>query len=394
MTSRVFVRTPCESLSYRDSGSRNGIILSCGRYVPAEKAGNRRLAHALLSSASMAPSIHDSLFKSTFSEPERAMGLVLSAFPTELTSRLDVKGARLASSEYAGSSFRQKRSDLLFETRLGKSKAFVHLLVEHQSEFDPWMPLRILEYSLEVWRRWLKLHPRSRSLPIILPLVVSHAPEGWRASPRFSSLYGLASELRRSVGPFAVDFQMGVKDLANASDERIRALAMDALGRITLLALKHARTSKELGERILEWAQLAEQVAVAPHGLDALAEIVEYLWSVGNVPREVVPDVVERLQVSERTRRIFMTTAEQLFEHGMKKGVEKGLVQGIEQGIEKGIEQGVEQGERGLFLRVLVKRFGPLPQEIETRIANASSGDIEGWTLSLLDARTLGDLFS
>ncbi len=102
----------------------------------------------------MSPPNHDALFKSTFTNPARAMALVLSAFPEDVGRHFDVKGARLASGHYVGPALGQKHSDLVIETRLGKSKTFVYLLVEHQSEFDRQMPLRMLEYSLEIWRRF------------------------------------------------------------------------------------------------------------------------------------------------------------------------------------------------------------------------------------------------
>ena len=59
-------------------------------------------------------------------------------------------------------------------------------------------------------------------------------------------------------------------------------------------------------------------------------------------------------------------------ERGLRQGLEQGLEQGIEQGLEQGIEQGLElgleQGQAEMLLRVLGRRFGPLPTDFETRI--------------------------
>lgn len=66
-------------------------------------------------------------------------------------------------------------------------------------------------------------------------------------------------------------------------------------------------------------------------------------------------------------------------------------------GIEKGLEQGLETGRaceaRTILSRLLVRRFGPLPAAIESRIQRADIEQLETWADQVLDARSLDELF-
>lgn len=60
---------------------------------------------------------------------------------------------------------------------------------------------------------------------------------------------------------------------------------------------------------------------------------------------------------------------------------------------QKGIEKGIEKGEALLLQRLLVRRFGALPNEVVNRIATATSEQIETWGDRVLDAVTLDEIF-
>ena len=87
-----------------------------------------------------------------------------------------------------------------------------------------------------------------------------------------------------------------------------------------------------------------------------------------------------------------MSLAER-FDEWAKEYEQKGIEKGIEQGIERGIEKGIEKGEALLLQRLLVRRFGALPNEIINQIATATSEQIETWGDRVLDAKTLDEIF-
>jgi hypothetical protein len=61
--------------------------------------------------------------------------------------------------------------------------------------------------------------------------------------------------------------------------------------------------------------------------------------------------------------------------------------------MEQGIERGRQEGEITLLRRLLARRFGSLPESIETRLTSASIEQLENWEERILDVDTLEDVF-
>ncbi len=81
------------------------------------------------------------------------------------------------------------------------------------------------------------------------------------------------------------------------------------------------------------------------------------------------------------------------FQEAYAVGVEDGLKQGIGQGIEQGVERGIEEGEAAFLMRMLERRFGPLPEWARERIEKMDRAALEEAGLRLLDAAKLEDVF-
>ncbi|HEX7836537.1 MAG TPA: hypothetical protein VF469_03690 [Kofleriaceae bacterium] len=89
-----------------------------------------------------------------------------------------------------------------------------------------------------------------------------------------------------------------------------------------------------------------------------------------------------------------MTAGQRLIEQGRQQGIEQGRQQGIEQGIQQGLEQ-VRQRLQELLLRFLRQRFGKeVDTCVEQRIAAASLEQIEAWSVRVLSAATLAEVFA
>ena len=67
---------------------------------------------------------------------------------------------------------------------------------------------------------------------------------------------------------------------------------------------------------------------------------------------------------------------------------------GIEKGRQQGLQQGHQEGEASLLKRQLRRRFGPLPDWVESRLAQASPAELERWGERVLEAHTLAEVFS
>ncbi|MFM6480708.1 MAG: DUF4351 domain-containing protein, partial [Microcystis panniformis] len=66
-----------------------------------------------------------------------------------------------------------------------------------------------------------------------------------------------------------------------------------------------------------------------------------------------------------------------------------------EQAVQQGVQQGLEQGriqEANLVIRLLQRRFGEIPQNLEETIRNLPVERLEDLGIALLDFNTLTDL--
>ncbi len=68
--------------------------------------------------------------------------------------------------------------------------------------------------------------------------------------------------------------------------------------------------------------------------------------------------------------------------------------QWLQEGEKKGEQKGLKEGQTGLLQRQLVRRFGPLPQDMLQRLNTATTDDLEHWADRVLDAHSLDEVFA
>ncbi len=337
---------------------------------------------------------HDHLVRATFVHPPQAAAELRSVLPPVLVAQLDFTTLAAVSGTFIDATLRDREADLLFTVQVrGGGERLVYVLFEHQSTIDPWLPLRLLEYQLQIWERWRGDHPAAKKLPPIVPVVLYHGDRPWTGSPCFGDLLDGSSaedgddanggtQAKAALRECCVDFRFILDDLTRCSDEDLFARALDAISLLTLLGLKHARTDEDLCPRLLSWTWVMDDAARCPGGPEAVKRFFRYLAMVSKrVSRAFVKEELMPRLDDESAREAGLTLAEQWIEEGREKG--------LKQGIEQGIEQGLEQGRRDLLHRLLEERFGALPPSAIEQVAAASSGQLDRWAVRLFHAQSL-----
>lgn len=325
----------------------------------------------------MANSPHDALFRHTFAQVEHAAPLLRAALSRAVAEALDWSTLRLLEGTRVGPHLLRSEVDLLFVVGGGgrRDAALLHVLVEHSSRIWRFMALRMLAYSVGIWRQWLRQRPRPKSLPQIFPIVVHHGRRGWWAATEFTELLapvGAGSEVRQP------GYRYTVLSTAGMTPAQIEALELTSLGTATLVALQFlpGAGERELAMVYAKWGGVMQRALLAPSGEESLVALSEYVLTTTRVAAGVLIEIAER-EVSRRASKIMESTALKL----------------RRQGREEGREEGVLAGSRRLLRRQLVARFGSLPETVERRLAAATAVDLDGWALGLLDAGSLADVF-
>ena len=96
-----------------------------------------------------------------------------------------------------------------------------------------------------------------------------------------------------------------------------------------------------------------------------------------------------------QTQDIVETWRQEAIQEGVKQGILQGVQQGILQGVQQGVQQGIQQGECAVLLRLLRQRFGAaVDAHVEQRIATAPVEQIDLWTMRILSATALAEVFA
>ncbi|MBF0157775.1 MAG: DUF4351 domain-containing protein [Magnetococcales bacterium] len=77
-----------------------------------------------------------------------------------------------------------------------------------------------------------------------------------------------------------------------------------------------------------------------------------------------------------------------------KEDWSRGVRKDARRGIRKGIRKDVRKAKPALLLRLLQRRFGPLPEEITNRIQAADCDTLASWSDRVLEAKTLAEVFA
>jgi predicted transposase YdaD len=327
------------------------------------------------------PGPHDLFVRFTFGHPERAAAELRAVLPPQVVSQVDWETLHPEPGSVIDPELRETESDLLFSARLrGGQPLLFYVLIEHQSTVDWWMALRMLRYVVRQLEHWRKQHPESKRLPVIIPLVLYHGPEGaWSAPRRIEELFELLDDVEHLEiwGALVPRFEYRVDDLTTERAEALMARPGPPLALLALLVLRYGRT-EELAERLPSWAALFAQVQAAPNGDEELRTVVHYLLLIGDRgAKEVTVEMLHSVLGVQRVEELMRTYGEELIEQGRQKGMLEGEAKGRAEGV----------------LRILAARGVHVPEEARQRILSCTDLVVlDRWFDQALKATRLSDV--
>ena len=107
----------------------------------------------------------------------------------------------------------------------------------------------------------------------------------------------------------------------------------------------------------------------------------------------------ERYESRMKSQRDELSFRDYALEMGIAQGLEKGMIQGLEkgmtQGLEKGMTQGRSKGRAETVLRLLTRRYGPIPKALSKLILDTSELEqLDAWSDLVIDCTTLEEFRS
>jgi Putative transposase, YhgA-like len=182
----------------------------------------------------------DRVLRQSLRHPEHLRAFLQQAVP-ELAAGFDCERARLLDREFPLDDWRRREADLPFEvpyrTGDGEEMALVCVLIEHQSDTDPVMPLRMLYFAViyweRQWREWERM-PRPRPafrLRPVLPIVLYTGAVPWGSNRSLADLLGGPEAFRA----FAPSWQPLFWNLADRTPEELLATGAEWLQALAVI---------------------------------------------------------------------------------------------------------------------------------------------------------------
>jgi putative YhgA-like transposase len=305
----------------------------------------------------------DRLLRDSMCHPAHLRSFLRQVVPN-LADGFDYDRARLLDRSFLLEDWRERESDLPFEIpyRLGAQElwALVCILIEHQSDTDPLMPLRMFTYAGlywdRCWRAWQNLPvPRpSLLLPPVLPIVFYTGAVPWGSNRRLADLLGEP----RAFHTFAPTFEPIFWNLADRTAETLLETGEDWLQLLAIL--RSSRDDRERFETICQQA-LRHLEGLAQRDKPRWDELLRMALTLALFRRP--PQ--ERAGLVQLARDSQANQARQKEVGDMAQTIAESLV---EEGLEKGKVIGQLATYRQVLRDVLEVRFGSLPPPLSEQI--------------------------
>lgn len=249
------------------------------------------------------------------------------------------------------------------------------------------MPLRVLNYAVQAWLRHCdqkdcnETEEEGAALPLLVPLVITHAKGGWNGPRTFFELFEPHPTSIPELAPLIPCFSLSLLDLAHLSNEELKARALDAFPKLALWLLRDARDATRLFANLGFWASTFRQALATPSGIEAVSLLLRYIyWVCTPLQAEDFRETI-RKQLPE-AEQAAMTIAEQLHEEGRQIGREEGR------------EEGLQKALRSTLSKQLKLKFGALAAGYAERLDSASTNELEQYLERIVTASTIEAVFA
>jgi len=289
---------------------------------------------------------HDLLFRSTFSDPANARGLLKGLLPRSLKARIRWETLRVLPCSFIDPALAATESDLVFRFVLGDRECCLLILLEHQSTEDPFMPCRLSGYILRLWDQHRREHPGSCRLPPVFPLVLYQGAAPWKSGTRLRNLIDLKPGDPNER--WQLDLEFRLMELFRTGYREFQGTEE---GVLALRVLKAEPVGELLSAPVWELAKWVKP------SRDALNRLMRYI-AARNKDRETLMRHIEQLK-EPRLEEAFMTVAEQYRAEGREEGHTAGSL----------------GAQRRAVLRALEIRHGSVPPDLAARANALESGE-------------------
>jgi len=310
---------------------------------------------------------NDGTYKDLYSHPEMVESLIQDFVHEDWVQNLDFSTLEKTNASYVTEDLRERHDDIIWRLKWKDQWCYVYLLIEFQSEVDPWMALRVMIYTGLLYQDLIKsgVVTTGDYLPPVFPIVLYNGENRWNAPLDVADLIAPSP---KSIAKYFPKHRICLLDENGMS--RAELEQADGLSAI-LFRLETSRDIEDI-KQILQYLAGRLQGERNRSIRRAFTIFVNKVLfrRIAYEPRELpeVADLQEaRAMLSERA----------------------------EKWRQEWVQDGVVMGRVDTLRRQLSKRFGSeAAAEYHDTMLQASSEQLDVWLDRILDAQTIEDVFS
>jgi predicted transposase/invertase (TIGR01784 family) len=276
---------------------------------------------------------HDKLFKLSMEQPEIRRDFFYFNLPQDIREVINLDSIELEDGSFVDEQYNNFTTDMLFSVDLKGEKGFLYLLMEHQTKSDALMPFRLFEYMTKIWRKYLKEHSNSKTLPIIYPMVFYTGSAKWQYPREFWQLFVNQDMAKRIlIEPFRL--------------LEVNTLDKDEILKHKAAAIMELFMSDIDGDNLSDILPLLRKIfeSIATRDFGYIRALIRYTISEKDCidPQKMINSYIE---VFPEHRGEIMSIAERLRKEGEELGKAYGLKLGEERGKLEGRLEGKLEGK-------------------------------------------------
>jgi len=312
---------------------------------------------------------HDTGYKLLFSHPEMVRDLLTGYLGGAWLEQADFNTLERVNASYVSDTERQRHDDMVWRLRVGQQWVWVYLLLEFQSEPDPWMALRMMVYVGLLSQHLVNEGElQDRHLPTVVPMVLYNGAAAWKSATDVANCYGPSLPGLEPYRPRLLYHLIDEARLKLHPLPEMRNLAE------ALFRLERSRTPADIAQVLGALGQFLQGEAMQP--LRRTISVWVRMLLRRKAPRANI-DEIDTINDLLEGSAMLEQTIERWFDEATMKGVNQGLQQGYAKAL-------------ALQLRL---RFGAVPEWVDARLSEASEAQLLDWMGRILTAASLSELF-
>jgi len=299
---------------------------------------------------------HDNGYKLLFSHADMVADLIRGFVHEDWVRDLDFSTLEKVAGSYVSDGLRNRESDMVWRVRWGKSQwLYIYLLLEFQSTVDPFMGVRVMSYVALLYQDLIRqrcLTP-SGKLPPVLPLVLYNGVPLWDAAVDVSDLI---EHLPGGLARYRPQLRYFLLDEGRIADSELVPLQNLAAA---LFRLEKSRNEADIQNVLLAligWLQEPQHAELRRAFSVWLVQVLLPIRFKGN---EIPP-----LGDLEEVKSMLAERAVEWTQQWKQEGREEGREETLEQVLAEA---------RGVLVRTVEERFGPVSPELQLRVSSMVS---------------------